>query len=366
MSKKAKLILGLVLTVAMIVGLVFFVKAGIAREEERIRIAQEEEAARIAFQEGMAMAVKASPEGITGNKAVAIFYEDNNDAEGEFTSDYVPDAYKTDDPAQVRFVISRREGSELVGYYNGGGGSAHRHMYTLEVQDLLLGSAMQEVFYGGQPPMTITVKEGESRAHYGSTPNEEAITEWLLATLEQMQNPVEATQETLPPETVPQETEDPAAAATSSDSLGEVLERANTLLGRDYGFSPESLKDWLMEVDNYSEEEADYALENCTADWNQECLEAAIDCLEWEYGTCRSDLLNYLSVTEGFTGEQVQYAMANCNADWNEQAAKIAAFMVEYGMGARREYVIRDLVELYNFTQEEAEYGADNCGKDWG
>ena len=63
---------------------------------------------------------------------------------------------------------------------------------------------------------------------------------------------------------------------------------------------------------------------------------------------------------EGFTNEQIDYAIENCGADWKEQAAKCAASYLN-SMAFSREGLIEQL-EYEGFTAEEAAYGVSTTG----
>lgn len=69
-----------------------------------------------------------------------------------------------------------------------------------------------------------------------------------------------------------------------------------------------------------------------------------------------ADQLEY----EGFSQDEIDYAVENCGADWKEQAAKKAQSYMDY-MSFSRSGLIDQLV-YEGFTQEQAEYGAAAVG----
>lgn len=63
---------------------------------------------------------------------------------------------------------------------------------------------------------------------------------------------------------------------------------------------------------------------------------------------------------EGYSEEEANYGVENCGADWNEQAAKKAKDYLDY-MSFSRSGLIEQL-EFEGFTTEQAEYGATQAG----
>lgn len=63
---------------------------------------------------------------------------------------------------------------------------------------------------------------------------------------------------------------------------------------------------------------------------------------------------------EEFTQEQASYAVNNCKADWNEQAAKSAESYLKYSSFSREELI--DQLEYEGFTHEQAVYGVEANG----
>lgn len=177
-----------------------------------------------------------------------------------------------------------------------------------------------------------------------------------------------------------------------------------------------------LEFENYSNEDAVYAADNCGADWNEQAVKAAesylkytafsreglIQQLEFEgftneqavYGTDKSygveeasdsnngaggtgvttgqknalnsakSYLNYAAFSykgliqqlefENYSSEEAVYAADNCGADWKEQAVKSAKSYLDYSSFSR-DGLIQQL-EFEGFTNEEAVYGAEANG----
>lgn len=325
----------------------------------------------IAYQEGMAAAVKASPDEITGNKAITVIHEkDEEDAEGTYSDVYVPEEYKTDKPAEVRYLIICNKGSEFAGTYIGTGCSAVKHKYTVELKDLKSGTSVENVFYGGEPPQSIYVEQGEVKQFFGSEPSEEVITEWVLTNLQEWSKP-EATEEV---EVEEELEEDPIAAGYDSeeemkemegeqefvDSKEAALEQAKELISLDIGYSPSELEHTLVEYDGFSKENAKYAVKNCGADWKEEAVKCARMYDENGFGFSYDSLYYALKENHKFTEEEAQYALEHCGNDWNKAAVDYVAFMLEYGEKKyTRDEMIQEMVEFAGFTKEQAIYGVD-------
>lgn len=70
-------------------------------------------------------------------------------------------------------------------------------------------------------------------------------------------------------------------------------------------------------------------------------------------------LINQLKF-EQFSDEEAKYAADNCGADWNEQAAKSAKKYLEFSSFSRQGLI--DQLMFEGFTQQQAEYGASAAG----
>ena len=72
-----------------------------------------------------------------------------------------------------------------------------------------------------------------------------------------------------------------------------------------------------------------------------------------------SGLINQL-VFEQFSDEDATYAADNCGADWNEQAAKKAQDYLDYSSFSRDGLI--DQLKFEGFTSEQADYAATAVG----
>ena len=118
----------------------------------------------------------------------------------------------------------------------------------------------------------------------------------------------------------------------------------------------------FLSGDQFTEEEAQYAMEHLDADWNANALAAAQNYSDvmykskaWIYGQL---------VDELFTEEQIQYAMDHVDADWKENALKRAGeYRDNYNMSLDEIYdnlIMDDYGYGDQFTPEEAEYAISN------
>lgn len=114
--------------------------------------------------------------------------------------------------------------------------------------------------------------------------------------------------------------------------------------------------------DQFTEEEARYAMEHLNADWNANALAAAQDYSDTMYKS-KAWIYGQL-VDELFTEEQIRYAMDHVDADWKENALKRAEeYRDNYNMSLDEIYdnlIMDDYGYGDQFTPEEAEYAISN------
>ena len=152
---------------------------GAASEEAQAAARAEEEAAaaEAAFQEAMGvLRTSVDPEAITGDKAVAIVFEGRKDRVGAYSTAYVPEALRTEDPAAVRYLIRCiRERTDFGIYDNGK--AALQWEYTVEVVDLKQDQLLNSnVFLGAEPPKVL--QEGKN-SNIGTEPAMAPILSWI-------------------------------------------------------------------------------------------------------------------------------------------------------------------------------------------
>ena len=114
--------------------------------------------------------------------------------------------------------------------------------------------------------------------------------------------------------------------------------------------------------EKFSEDAAQYAIDNMEVDWNSNALAKAKEYSEVMYMSKAAIYDQLISdYGEKFTAEEAQYAVDNVNADWKTNALKKAEEYQE--MMAMSPEAIRDqLVSEYGekFTEEEAGYAISN------
>lgn len=168
---------------------------------------------------------------------------------------------------------------------------------------------------------------------------------------------------------------------TNSSELGEAFEEeptqptepeidtSNMTMGQKNAL--QSAKDYLafsafsysglieqLEYEQYSHDDAVFAVDNCGADWFEQALESALSYLSFS-AFSYTGLIEQLEY-EGFTQEQATYAADNCNADWNEQAAKSAKSYLDFSSFSRAGLI--EQLEYEGFTHEQAVYGVTANG----
>lgn len=113
-----------------------------------------------------------------------------------------------------------------------------------------------------------------------------------------------------------------------------------------------------LEYEQFSHDDAVYAVDNCEVDWNEQALKKAESYLS-NSAFSYSRLIEQLEY-EQFTHEQAVYAVDNCVVDWNEQAVKKAESYLSHSAFSRGRLI--DQLEYEGFTSEQAEYGVNAVG----
>lgn len=114
----------------------------------------------------------------------------------------------------------------------------------------------------------------------------------------------------------------------------------------------------FLSGDQFTEDEARYAMEHLDADWNANALAAAQNYSDMMYKS-KAWICGELAY-ELFTEEQIQYAMENVDADWKENALKRAEeYREDPNIPFDKIYdflIMDDNGYGDRFTPEEAEY----------
>lgn len=114
--------------------------------------------------------------------------------------------------------------------------------------------------------------------------------------------------------------------------------------------------------EQFSEEAANYAIENLDADWNENALETAkhySDSMHMSKEGIRDQLTSEYG--EQFTSEEADYAVENLDADWNENALETAKHYRD-SMNMSPSAIHDQLTSEYGeqFTSEEADYAIEH------
>lgn len=128
--------------------------------------------------------------------------------------------------------------------------------------------------------------------------------------------------------------------------------------------SKEGLYDQLTSEygEKFSDEAAQYAMDNLEADWNKNALKKAKTYSD-TMSMSKAGLYDQLTSEYGekFTEEEAKYAVDNLDANWKENALKKAKVYQET-MAMSPSAIYDQLVSEYGekFTEEEAKYAVDN------
>lgn len=167
-----------------------------------------------------------------------------------------------------------------------------------------------------------------------------------------------------PPAPAPPAQTEPSGTAAQLQALAA----AQGYLATGIGFSRASLIAQLTSSygNQFTQDDAQWAVDNSGADWNEQALKAAKGYLTTGLGFSQASLTKQLTSSSGnqFTQDQADYAVTNSGADWNEQAVRAAKGYLGSGMGFSRQSLIDQLTSPYGnqFTQEQAQYAADQVG----
>lgn len=152
-------------------------------------------------------------------------------------------------------------------------------------------------------------------------------------------------------DTIPKDDEE-----TLTDEQKNALRTANDYL-KYSSFSRNGLVGQLK-YEGFSNEDAEYAVDNCGADWYEQALLNAEEYLSYS-SFSYSGLIKQLEYEE-FTSDQARYAADNCGADWFEQAVKCAEKYLDYKSFSRQRLI--EQLEYEGFTYNQAVYGVEHNG----
>lgn len=199
---------------------------------------------------------------------------------------------------------------------------------------------------------TVTNQDATQEVKQDPAPEEDAKTSEEVTT--DKKDIPEPTAEKTDTQEVTQEVEQETLNATVSQE--QALRSAKQYLGYT-AFSHDGLIEQLK-FEQFSDEDAAFAADNCGADWNEQALKSAKQYLDYT-AFSYSGLIKQLEFDK-FTEEQATYGADNCGADWKEQAAKAGKQYLDYSSFSHGSLV--DQLEFDGFTNEEAEYGASQNG----
>ena len=165
---------------------------------------------------------------------------------------------------------------------------------------------------------------------------------------------------TAQPEPVPAEVRENAIdMAAISEERGDALSAACVCL-MSLDLSSDGLEE-LLKLDEYSEEDIAFALENCGADWEQEAADYARHTLA--SGGFSEKTLKEQMELEKFDAELADKAIASCSPDWDKEAKDFAAYNINFSSVSRA--LLEETMLDSGFTQEQSGKALESCGADW-
>lgn len=256
--------------------------------------------------------------------------------EGVFTDTHIDPKWAAVEPEEVRFVVDCTYGVSEKGWYPIGGGKAYQYYVAVEIRDLAAQVQFdKKVFHGSEPPETVS----EPGDHYGSKVDEAEIRAWINSVIEEKA-----------PECV-------------AEAVEEIKEYATK-----WRKSRRSTFEHFREEGDFSDAMIECALDLCGVDWKEhalmEALEAVADQQEYHGYYSYHYTIKYLIDVRDFTQEEAAYAADNCGADWKELCCLQVKLYLEDDKtyNDTREWLSDDLKNYGMFTDEEIEYALDQCG----
>ena len=146
--------------------------------------------------------------------------------------------------------------------------------------------------------------------------------------------------------------------ADDTQKMEDALERAKSWQSVNH-YSKAALRKVMVDTLYFTEEEAEYAVENVGTDWKEAALSRA---KSWQNVNhySKAALRKVIVDTLYFTEEEAEYAVENVGTDWKEAAltrAKSWQNVNHYSKEALRKV----MVDTLYFTEEEAEYAIAGC-----
>ncbi len=123
----------------------------------------------------------------------------------------------------------------------------------------------------------------------------------------------------------------------------------------------ETLKPGTGIYGDFTQEDIDFAIENCTVDWYEQAMLAAESWFKSSNPCSYESMVTILVEYKLFTQEQAEIGAQKI--DWNDQALKYAKNYVD--MHSVSYKGLLSALERDKFTPEQATFAADNCGADW-
>lgn len=150
------------------------------------------------------------------------------------------------------------------------------------------------------------------------------------------------------------------------DENQEAIDSAEHLISSYNSADRAWVREWLINVDGYSYDVAQYAVENISVDWSKHALLFANECMELNPNVhaspVKSEDISEQLLEREFTTKEIDYAISS--VDWNKYAFDYLYLLEGWGEFSTKEEAIERLT-WYGFSQEQINYAISNCSIQW-
>lgn len=155
-------------------------------------------------------------------------------------------------------------------------------------------------------------------------------------------------------------------STTTETEKQEAIDSAKYLFSSNNSMTRAWLRDWLINVDGYSYDIAQYAVENASLDWSNHALIYAKEGIVLN-PNIHSIPVNITSISESlleqeFKTDEINYAVSSI--DWNQYALDYLYLLETWGDVSTKEDAEERLFS-YGFSQEQINYAINNCSIQW-
>ena len=150
------------------------------------------------------------------------------------------------------------------------------------------------------------------------------------------------------------------------DERQKAINSAKNLISNYNSANRAWVRDWLINIDGYSYEVAQYAVENISIDWSKYALLFANECLELNPNVhtspVNSEDISEQLLEQEFTSREINDALSSIN--WNKYALDYLYLLETWGDITTKENA-EERLSWYGFNQEQINYAINNCSIQW-